>query len=63
MCMNMAHYDPFEYIALSVVFALVILGWILYTRRLKTPPNVGKNEGIVMAIQEREHSHKAGKAS
>jgi hypothetical protein len=57
--MNLAHYDPIEFIVLSVVFALVILGWILYTRRLKTPPNVGTEAGIAVAIQDREQAHKA----
>jgi hypothetical protein len=61
--MNIAHYDPIEFVVLSIIFALIILGWIVYTRRFKIPANVGKCEGIVMAIHEREHSHKAGKAS
>ena len=61
--MNLAHYDPIEYIVLSIVFALVILGWVIYTRRLKTLPNVGKNEGIAVAIQDREQAHKANHTS
>jgi hypothetical protein len=52
--MNFAHYDPVEYIVLSVVFALVILYWIVYTRRMKIPPNVGKEEGIVAATRRKD---------
>jgi hypothetical protein len=58
--MNIAHYDPIEFVVLSVVFALVIACWIIYTRRLKTPANVGKDAGIAMAMQERERTHKSG---
>ena len=58
--MNIAHYDPIEFVVLSVVFALVITWWVTYTRRLKTPANVGKDAGIAMAMQEREHAHKTG---
>src|SRR6202522_1486723 len=50
LCMNIAHYDPIEFVVLSVVFALVITWWVFYTRRLKTPPNVGKDAGIAMAM-------------
>jgi hypothetical protein len=61
--MNMAHFDPTEFVVLSIVFGLVVLGWIIYTWRFKLPPNVGKNEGIVMAIHEREHAHEVHKTS
>ena len=60
--MNMAHYDPIEFVILSVVFALVVAWWIIYTRRLKTPANVGKDAGIAMAMHEREQAHKSGHA-
>jgi hypothetical protein len=53
--MNLAHFDPVEFFVLSAIFVLVIIGWIIYTRRLKTPPNVGKNAGIAIAMEEREH--------
>ncbi|HEX9200428.1 MAG TPA: hypothetical protein VF865_12770 [Acidobacteriaceae bacterium] len=44
----------FVYIAL-VVFALLVIGyWVTYTRRLKTPRNVGTCGGIAMATQQKE---------
>jgi membrane protein implicated in regulation of membrane protease activity len=43
----------FVYVALVVVALLVIAYWVTYTRRLKTPPHVGKNEGIAMATERR----------
>jgi hypothetical protein len=42
-------------IAALIVVALLIIGyWLMYTRRLRTPAHVGKNEGIAMATDERE---------
>jgi uncharacterized membrane protein len=48
------------YIAASIVFAVVLLYWILYTRRLRTPRNVGTNESIAMASQRKERNHRSG---
>ena len=48
----------FWYVALSVVAFLVVAYWIMYTRRMKTPPHVGKNEGIAMAVQHDERAHR-----
>jgi len=48
------------YVALVVVALLVIAYWVLYTTHLKTPRNVGKNEGIAIATQEKERSGKTG---
>ena len=48
------------YVGASVVFALVVLYWILYTRRLKIPPGVGTEEGIAMATQKKERAGRAG---
>jgi hypothetical protein len=45
------------YIALVIVALLVIAYWVSYTRRLKTRPHVGTQEGIAMATQERERKH------
>ncbi|MGA1980985.1 MAG: hypothetical protein ABSG84_00820 [Acidobacteriaceae bacterium] len=43
---------------LLVLAALLVIGyWVFYTRRLKTQPHVGTQEGIAMAIQERERKH------
>lgn len=53
--MNFAHFDPAEFYVLSTVFVLVLIGWFIYTWRLKTPPNVGKNAGIAIATEQREH--------
>jgi hypothetical protein len=58
--MNFAHYDPIEFIVLSVVFALIVLCWIVYTRRLKTPRNTGTQEGIAIATEQKERGHKTG---
>jgi hypothetical protein len=58
--MNFAHYDPWEYVILSAVFALVILYWVLYTRRLKTPRNTGTQEGIAIPTQQKERDHTTG---
>jgi hypothetical protein len=44
----------FVYVALIVVALLVIAYWVTYTRRLKTSPRLGKNEGIALATEERE---------
>jgi hypothetical protein len=48
------------YILASVVFALVILYWVLYTRRLKVPRNVGKQQGIAIPTQKKEQTGKTG---
>jgi predicted RND superfamily exporter protein len=48
------------YILAAVVFALVVLYWILYTRRLKTPRNTGTQAGIAIPTQKNERTGKAG---
>lgn len=48
------------YIVAGVVFGLVILYWILYTRRLRVPRNVGTNEGIAIPTQEKERTGREG---
>jgi hypothetical protein len=48
------------YILASVIFALVILYWVLYTRRLKVPPNVGTQQGIAIPTQKKEQTGKTG---
>lgn len=48
------------YVLLVVVALLVVGYWVLYTTRLRTPRNVGKNEGIAMATQARERGGKSG---
>lgn len=48
------------YVCLVVVALLVITYWVLYTRRLKTPPNVGTQEGIAIATQKKENEHRTG---
>jgi hypothetical protein len=58
--MNWAHYDPIEFVILSVVYALVVVYWVAYTRRMKTPPNVGKNEGIAIALEHKAHHSRTG---
>jgi hypothetical protein len=58
--MNFAHFDPYEFVVLSVVFGLVIVCWVVYTRRLRLPSGVGKEEGIAIAMRQREQEH-AGK--
>jgi hypothetical protein len=50
------------YFALVIVAFLVIAYWVFYTRRLKTRPHVGTQEGIAMAIQAKERSRKSGRA-
>jgi hypothetical protein len=61
MNLNLAHYDPWVYILLSVAFALVIAYWVFYTRRsLKTRRNLGTTEGIVEALRIKEHDNKIG---
>ena len=47
----------FVYVALVLVALLVVGYWVAYTRRLKTQPHVGTQEGIAMATQERERKH------
>ena len=47
----------FVYVGLVVVALLVIAYWVTYTRLLKTLRRVGKNEGIAIATEEREHRH------
>jgi hypothetical protein len=51
------------YILAAVVFALVILYWVLYTRRLKTPRNSGTQAGIAVPTQENERTGKTGSIS
>jgi phosphotransferase system glucose/maltose/N-acetylglucosamine-specific IIC component len=48
------------YVILIAVAMLVIAYWVFYTRHLKTPRNVGKNEGIAMATHARERTGKTG---
>ena len=48
------------YVLLIAVAMLVVAYWVFYTTRLRTPRNVGKNEGIAMATQARERSGKTG---
>jgi hypothetical protein len=48
------HLFAFVFAALIVFALLVIAYWVTYTRRLRTPSHVGKNEGIAMATDERE---------
>jgi len=48
------------YVVLIAVAMLVIAYWVLYTRHLRTPRNVGKNEGIAMATQAKERAGKTG---
>jgi phosphotransferase system glucose/maltose/N-acetylglucosamine-specific IIC component len=44
---------------LLIVFALLVIAyWVMYTRRLKTPGHVGKNEGIAMAKQQKSRAGK-----
>jgi len=50
----------FVYVALVVVALLVIAYWVRYTTHLKTPRNVGTQEGIAMATQEKERTGKSG---
>lgn len=50
----------FVYVALVVVALLVISYWALYTRKLKTPRRVGKNEGIAIATQAKEERGRTG---
>ncbi len=45
------------YVLLVLTALLVIAYWVSYTRRLKTRPHVGTQEGIAMATQERERKH------
>ena len=45
------------YVLLVVAAALIVGYWVYYTRHLKTRPQVGTQEGIAMAIQERERKH------
>lgn len=48
------------YILLVAFSLLVISYWVLYTRRLKVPKNVGKEEGIAMATQDKERTGHTG---
>jgi hypothetical protein len=50
------------YGVLIIVALLVIAYWVFYTRRLKTRPHVGTQEGIAMATQAKERSGKSGSA-
>jgi hypothetical protein len=46
---------------LLVAFALLVIAyWVAYTRRMKIPPNVGKEEGISIATQEKERTGHTG---
>ncbi len=61
MNLNLAHYDPWEFVILSLVYALVAAYWLFYTRHtLRTSRNLGTNEGIVEALRVQEHNHKIG---
>ena len=61
MNLNLAHYDPWIFVILSVAFAAVIAYWVFYTRRtLRTSRNHGTTEGIVEALRVQEHDHKIG---
>jgi len=48
------------YVILVIVALLVIAYWVFYTRRLKTQPHVGTQEGIAMATQEKERGGRFG---
>jgi hypothetical protein len=50
------------YIVLVAVALLVIAYWVSYTRRLKTRPHVGTQEGIALATQAKERRGKFGSA-
>lgn len=50
------------YVVLIAVALLVIAYWVSYTRRLKTLPHVGTQEGIAMATQKKERAGKFGSA-
>lgn len=50
------------YVILVAVALLVVGYWVGYTRRLRTRPHVGTQEGIAMATQERERAGKFGSA-
>jgi Tfp pilus assembly protein PilO len=50
------------YIVLIAVALLVIGYWISYTRRLRTLPHVGTQEGIAMATQMKERAGRFGSA-
>ena len=47
-------------ITIIVIFLAVVAYQIIYTRRLKTPPGVGKEEGIAIATEEKERKSKSG---
>jgi hypothetical protein len=51
------------YILAAVVFAIVILYWVLYTRRLKTPPHTGTQQGIAIPTEQKERSGRTGSIS
>ena len=50
----------FVYVALVIAALLVIGYWVAYTRRLKTPRNVGTEEGIAIATERKERAGKTG---
>ena len=50
------------YVVLVAVALLVIAYWVSYTRRLKTRPHVGTQEGIALATQAKERRGKFGSA-
>ena len=47
---------------LILVALLVIAYWVFYTRRLKTRPHVGTQEGIALATQAKERRGRFGSA-
>jgi hypothetical protein len=48
---------------LLILFALLVIAyWVSYTRRLKTRPHVGTQEGIALATQAKERRGKFGSA-
>ena len=54
---GLMEFTQIVYVILVAVALLVITYWVAYTRRLKTRPGVGTQEGIAMATQERERKH------
>lgn len=48
------------YVLLVAAALLVVAYWVFYTRRLKTRPHVGTQEGIALATQAKERRGKFG---
>lgn len=48
------------YIGAATLFTLVVAYWVTYTRRLKIPPRVGKQEGIAIPTQKKEQAGRTG---